>query len=241
MAAAALSPVAPPPASAARALSPPLIADVWHAPLVPAALALTAGIVLDRHASIPLGASLLVIAASLAAWTACRVGGKIGLARVYLALAVAAFGAGYAHWRREIYRPDDIGQHASDQPRPIRLRGVLDEEPIVVYPPPPTPLRSVPPSESTRCVLRATAIRQRDEWVRVTGRARLTVQDRLRDLHVGDEIELAGRLETPEPAVNPGGFDYAAYLRDQGIQAVVTVEKTSDAVQLRKEGWRWSP
>ena len=80
---------------AANAVAAAVADGLRRAPVVPVAVALTAGILLDRHASLPPVASLIACAASLAAWAACRYGGAVGLARIYLALAVAAFGAGY--------------------------------------------------------------------------------------------------------------------------------------------------
>jgi hypothetical protein len=74
--------------------------SVWRAPLVPAALAVTAGIVLDRYAPLPLLAGLAAAAVFLAAWCCTRAGGGTGLPLVYLALAGAAFGAAYHHYRR---------------------------------------------------------------------------------------------------------------------------------------------
>src|ERR1700730_15218684 len=85
----------------------------WQAPLLPMALVMTAGIVADRHFSIPLVFSLLIAGACLAAWLISQRGKHVSLPLVYLAIAGAALAAGYHQWDREIYRADDIGDYAN--------------------------------------------------------------------------------------------------------------------------------
>src|SRR5438132_6982955 len=82
--------------------------SVWRSPLVGAALALTAGIVLDRYLGIPLPFSLLAALVGLVAWWIMRSAAP-GLPLLYLALSGAAVGAAYHRWYVEVYPSDDIG------------------------------------------------------------------------------------------------------------------------------------
>src|SRR5262245_22877649 len=68
----------------------PPIKRIWRAPLVPVALAVTFGIVLDRYISVPLPVSLLTAACALLAWAVARNGRQSGLALIYLTLSEAA-------------------------------------------------------------------------------------------------------------------------------------------------------
>jgi competence protein ComEC len=204
---------------------------------VPAALAVTAGIVGDRYASIPLAFSLVTMAVGLVAWGASRAGKSTGLPLVYLALTAAALGAAYHHGHREVYAADDIGEYASSELRPTRLRGVVVEEPEISWQVANDPLRSIQQVDPTTATVQVTRLRQRDDWVTVSGRARLMVSGHLQDLHVGDQIEVVGRLVAPHGAANPGEFDYAAHLRDQRIRAQVLVQKTTEGVIRVAEGW----
>lgn len=52
---------------------------------------------------------------------------------------------------------------------------------------------------------------------------RLTWRDPDRDLHRGLEIRVLTRVHAPTGTINPRGFDYAAYLDLQGVEAVGTV------------------
>jgi competence protein ComEC len=214
--------------------------SVWRAPLVPAALALTAGIILDRYLNVPLGFSLIAATVCLAAWMATSLGSRGGLPLVYLALAGVAFGAGYHHFRHDL-GPNDIAHLAAEEPRPVRVRGVLDEEPFHAPPGLHDPLRTRDRPDRTSAVVRLTHLRQRDVWVEVGGRGRLQVDGILPDLHVGDEIEVAGQFALPSTPRNPGEFDYAAALRDQGIGAVLAVRKTAVGVTRLSRGWTLSP
>ena len=142
---------APSPPSAVPAAPPD---SVWRAPLVPAALAYTAGVLLDRYAAVPFAVSLLLTVGGMLGWLVARLKGRTHLPLVFLALAGAAFGAAYHHYRRDVYPADDVGDVATAEPRPVQVRGLLDEEPLHT-PARPDPLRSIEAGESTTTVLRA--------------------------------------------------------------------------------------
>ncbi len=231
------APAAPPPTSTSSARRPDT--DVWRAPLVPVALAATAGIVLDRYLSVPWAASLVALVVALFGWFLLR-RRTGGLRLIYLWAATAAVAALYHHHYYNSYAADDIGRFATADPQPVKLRGVLDEEPIAIRQPGDDPLRSIARLDATRAVLRCTAVMQRDDWQSASGCARLEITGLRPDLHVGDEVEVAGRLVEPQPAMNPGEADYAGYLRDQRIRAIVAVRKTPAGVTRLSEGWPWS-
>src|SRR5262245_24380472 len=127
--------------------------SVWRAPLVPAALAVTAGLVLDRAYTIPLPVSLLAAAVALAAWLLARNGSPTGLPLIYLALAGTALGAAYHQWYRDWEPPDDVGRYLTAEPVPVQVRGRLEKGPYPVKPSPPTPLQSFPPAPSSIALL----------------------------------------------------------------------------------------
>ncbi len=57
----------------------------------------------------------------------------------------------------------------------------------------------------------------------------------------GDRIRLRGRVQVPDPARNPGGFDYREYLERKGIQRVVRVRGGDEIERLGGGGsvaWR---
>jgi competence protein ComEC len=214
--------------------------SIWQAPLVPVAISLTGGIILDRYAEVPIGFSLVVVLAGLIAWAATRLGKASPLALIYLVISITAFGAAYHHWQRDVYPADDIGNFASQDPRPVRLRGVIVEEPAVAWRRPWDPLRSFESSNTTHAVLQVTHLQGHGEWVGVSGRAQMSVGENWQRFHVGDQVQVDGRLLAPQGPANPGESDHASFLRDHHIRAQIEVMKTTRAVTGLAEGWPWT-
>src|SRR5205085_5591614 len=127
------------------------------------------------------------------------------------------------------YRADDIANFTSTTPQPVVVRGFLDEEPMAHPQLPEDPLKSFATGEFTTAVLRVHALKQNNDWVTASGRARLVVSEKLHGVHIGDEVEVVGRLLRPDVAANPGEFDFDSYLKDQGIRAEIQVRKTAAA------------
>jgi competence protein ComEC len=218
-------------------LAPKAPASIWRAPLVPLALAGTVGIVLDRHVPISIAWSLLTAFGFLLAWFMARSSRQPGLALAFLLCGVAAAGAA----RHRLYlegslAADSISRFAQADPQPILVRGALHSEPIIPKLPPRDPLRAFPESASTRLVLQARELTYHGGWEPVAGLVQVTVAGRLEGFHLGNEVEMAGLLATPSGPANPGEFDYAAYLRDQGIGAVMVVRNNEAVTLLRDSG-----
>ncbi|HET7909252.1 MAG TPA: DNA internalization-related competence protein ComEC/Rec2 [Nitrospira sp.] len=71
---------------------------------------------------------------------------------------------------------------------------------------------------------------------------RLTWRAADRRIFQGDRIAVRAKLRAPSGSLNPGGFNYAAYLEHQGIDAVATVNGI-EAVEILESGSdaiRWS-
>jgi competence protein ComEC len=214
-----------------------LPASVWQAPLVPVALSVTAGIVADRYFALPVLFSLLTAVGSLIAWLVLRRSSKVGLPLLYLWIAVAGLAAAYHHGYREGFSADDIGRFATAEPRPVRLRGAIVAEPTVVWQVHNDPLQSIDRADPTVAVLEVTQLNQGEDWSPVSGRVQLIVTGALPGLHVGDEVEVVGRLTAPRGPANPGELDNASFLKDQRIRGVVAVRKTPAGVTVLAEKW----
>jgi competence protein ComEC len=230
--------------AAARAAAGVSAEDVWRAPLLPAALAVTGGIVLDRIASVPAAYSLVGVVVCLVAWAAARGERRTGLSLVYLWLALAALGAADHHQHVSVFDADDIGDVATPEPRPAHLYGIIVEEPTVARRPRDDALQTFRRPDSTVSVLRTLFRKQDEDWLPASGRVQLIVsrnpEEEIEECHAGDRVEVVGRLQAPSGPSNPGEFDYAASLRDRRIRAVLRVQKTSRGVTRLAEGWRWS-
>src|SRR5262245_2855258 len=116
---------------------------VWSAPLVPVAMAMTAGIVADRSLIIPWPASLGAAFAFLCPWIIFTGRTRHRFALLYLWVGVAALAAAYHHWHRHADDAGDVRHFAAHDGKPVRLRGTLNTAPIK-QPGQHDPLRSFP-------------------------------------------------------------------------------------------------
>src|ERR1700693_3537812 len=104
--------VAAPPAVVAPTRSTTVGLHVWQAPLVPIAIAVTAGVVLDRAFDVPFAVSVIAAGAFLLAFVVNRA--RPLLALLYLWAGCAALGCAYHHLRRHDRAADDIRHLANE-------------------------------------------------------------------------------------------------------------------------------
>lgn len=221
---------------------PPWV-EFARAPLVPVALAATAGLVTDRYVGTTTEADLLVAVAGLVGWLALR--NRRPTSVVLLWLAFAGLAAGYHHTHRHAFAVDDIGEVAKAEPSLVRVRGVLTEDPVTRFAPKADPLAPVLRTDRDAVELRVTGLMAKDGgWLPASGLARLTVErdagakgrPPLDGLRAGDSVELVGMLYRPRPPGNPGEPNYADYLLDQRTRAQLRVTDTAVGVTRLESG-----
>lgn len=210
-----------------------------HAPLVPYALAVLIGLILDRYWAPPLESYFALALLGLCSWVVTRSRDQ-SWARFPLGLWIAAgsLAAAHHHVQRCVYSADDIGWAASPVPQIVKVRGTLLEEPTIrpqqrteLYGP---TLRA----DRATSVLEVSAWNFSGRWQPVTGKLRLIVDNvvapgevgALDDCLVGDELEVIGLLSMPARPANPGESDYAGYLADRRIRAELRVQKDAKGV-----------
>ena len=99
-------------------------------------------------------------------------------------------------------------------------------EATVVAPPRHSPSRSV-------MTIAISQVEQGGQTESVSGRARLSWRSPDRVFARGDRISFRARLREPSGTVNPGGFDYAAYLGRRHVLALTSVSGPGKVVLLR--------
>ncbi|MDR3632732.1 MAG: DNA internalization-related competence protein ComEC/Rec2 [Isosphaeraceae bacterium] len=187
------------------------------APLLPLALAASAGIVIDRYAGPcdTAGWGAIVLAAAVA-------GGLIGVrwpraGVVPIVIAFLALGGGWHHYQWSDQAPADLALQSWDKPRPAWVRGQLAE--VLGFRPGHGPRES----GATRALLDISGLNDGSRWYPASGRVQAVVGGDRTDLVAGDTVESAGTLERIPGPLNPGEFDYRAYLRAQGVRLRLTV------------------
>ena len=192
------------------------------APLLPLTAAFAAGIVLASWltpAALPLfGVSaLLLLAAAAALVFGCdrlATGALLGGAGALGALAAASPAVPADHIARRLLPPT------------VTLEGRLVEEPVSWAP------------DRMRLVLDVAAIQEDGDRRPATGRIQLTVYGEAPALTEGQPIRTQARLHPPTGFRNPGGFDYPAHLKREGILLVGSA-RSDGLVPLSAESPPW--
>src|SRR5947209_60478 len=84
--------------------------SVWRAPMMGLALVITAGIVLDRYASVPLPVSVgVAVLSGIAGFASLAGSRRHALSLVYFAVSAAALGAVRHQYQKSAFALDDLG------------------------------------------------------------------------------------------------------------------------------------
>jgi competence protein ComEC len=90
-------------------------------------------------------------------------------------------------------------------------------------------------SERTIFTLRAEWLRDKNNWLPVSGNVLVVVEEDWRSLHINDSIQIFGTLSKPPGPQNPEDYDYAGMLRGHRIHCIIRVS-TQDAISVLKIG-----
>lgn len=145
---------------------------------------------------------------------------RFGLVVLFGAVVVSGI-LGYRQ-AATISSPIDITRLLDPRDQNVELQGVIVTD---------TGAHTVPAnetdSERLRFALRLQAVRREDQWNAATGSILIFVSD-VREtgpLRYGDLISFSAVLRVPQPARNPGAFDWRAWLEQRGIHFTATIRK----------------
>jgi competence protein ComEC len=194
------------------------------APLAPVLAALAAGIVIDRSAD-PLQTENWLTLALAAVTTAVLLLRRTLLSSVAVFAGIVALGGAWHHYRWNNFARDDLSWGVSETPRPVWVRGVISEllglRTYEGYGP------GDPPRVMTRLVLEIREVTEGRQWRAASGRVLMIMAGDCARFGPGQPVEAAGQLARVAGPLNPGEFDYRAYLRTQGIQLRLLVDDPS--------------
>jgi len=188
----------------------------WHyEPLLLIAAALAAGIFVDRHWPLAITTWWLLALAALAAWSLVWRWRRHAAASCLMLVAVAAIGGAWHHVRWHLVPSDHVVRAIREEGQPICLQATVMSSPRIIPAPPPTPLRTIPVGDRSRCEIEITSVRDGAIWRRATGRTRLFVAGHVLGVRVGDSVQVFALYQRPTPALNPGEFDFADFERSE--------------------------
>jgi competence protein ComEC len=194
------------------------------APLAPVLAALAAGIIMDRSFD-PFHTKNWLMLALVAFTTALMLLRRGLLSSAAVVAGIVALGGAWHHDRWNDLARDDLSCGVSETPRPVWVRGVISEllglRNYQGYGP------GDPPRIMTRLVLEISQVTEGRQWRAASGRALMIVAGDCSRFGPGQPVEAAGQLARVAGPLNPGEFDYRAYLRTQGIQLRLLVDDPS--------------
>lgn len=193
------------------------IAILQIAPLFPAAAGLITGIALDESLRLPILAYISVFIVSSISAIPGAVRRTIGPLLIFAA-AASVGGSLHLHAARTIPLAS-IERHADAAGRIARVRGTVVSEPQVIVDSPHPFAEWTYQGERAAFLLEVESIEGAKGGIPATGRIRVTVREAVLDLREDEIVEVFGRLYALTPPQNPGGFDWSAFQRRQGVVA----------------------
>lgn len=152
---------------------------------------------------------------------------------VWLAAGIIWFLASiYLQWRSPLPQSNDISQLISpdSQSQLVKVEGEISREPRLTR------------SGRSQFFLKANQISETNPAVThpktVTGQVYVTAPLlQTTGLHQGQTIAVTGILYQPQPATNPGAFDFQAYLKKEGIFAGLKGRQIESSETSDQWGW----
>ena len=193
------------------------------APLVPPALGLMFGVVLDDRLHPP----IIVAALALLLGTVFTWREKRRPWRALVGIFLASIGTGaLLHAVRLRHLPqDNIAHHLKDEAQLVRLYGAVASPPRVL-PKDNSSLFSAwhYHADRTAFLLDICAMDAVGGKMPASGRVRVNISEAMLDLRESEDVEVFGWLTPLRGPQNPGAFDWASFQRRQGIVAVVRAD-----------------
>jgi competence protein ComEC len=205
--------------------------------LVHVAIAVCAGILVDRHW--PLAVSVWW-AVAVATWVGWLILWRRRWERTSAILVLLAGGATAGSWHHccwYLFAEDDLGNFAEEDVQPVAIECVAMESGRLVPAAKFDPLCVLPQREHTRMQVAVQSVRDGAQWRAASGVADLRVDGLLTGIRAGDRLRVFARLVTPAVAMNPGQFDYAQYLRADRKRAVLRAEYVEAISVVEPGGW----
>lgn len=208
-----------------------------YQPLVPAAVAVAAGMVCDRWVPIPFGWCWFAGLAAMAVWWVAWKTGRLKLACPLLFVTIAASGAAWHHAGWYLFAPDDIGLRAFEFPQPVALEAIALERPRSIPAPAFDPLRAIPAKARSRFKLQVTALRDGAVWKPASGRTRIDVDGPMTGVRHGDRIRVFAQMTAPRPPASAGQYDYAGDRRAFRMLALLRTDTSACVTVIQPAGW----
>ncbi len=127
-------------------------------------------------------------------------------------------------WLFAIDTATPLLQHLGED---VQIRGIVVEQPQVR-------------AEWSSCQLTVEQILIAGQsWQASSGKLLVQLSKPATTIDYGDRVQLAGKLELPKPAANPGQFDYRSYLANRGIYLTLNSQSGQEHKVIAQGGGNW--
>lgn len=215
---------------------------VQRAPALPVAIAFASGVLCDFTFGFSLDSWLIAVVGSVVAAIVMRFHRFSLQAAILVLTGVACLGGARHHLFNAVARPDDVTSFVQQTPRPVRLVGRVASSPVLRRRERDSLLSAWPQEDDAVCLLDCRAIRGGDDaggtdgdaMIEVSGTVRLRVSGALRDVEIGDVVQVDGWLSRARGPSNPGEFDFRAHLLRRGVRCLVGTRHPDAVVKLEE-------
>ncbi len=200
------------------------------APLAFPAAGVLVGLTVDHAYTLPSWTSVAVLMVAAAALAGASIRRVALMPLVFVAGCAAGTLLDQALWRHT--PATDIARCIQAPFSLARVRGRVIDSPRVVEAEEFAFSRWMRPAPRCVFLLEVEGVAGEGAWLEATGRVRVSLEEPLLEVRLGDRVEALGRLHGFFPRRNPGGFDGAAYFRLEGISAGLSCESALNVRRL---------
>lgn len=208
-----------------------------YAPAVVPVAAIIGGILLDRRFRFDFTTWLLAGGLCAVVWCVLYCLRCHRMSAIALLLLVACVGGARHHRAHDVAASQDISRFARTESIPVRLRGTVQNSPVVVPPkecPIPAPWKQ---RDRTLVLVRCESIESSIGPLPVSGVVRLQVTGDPLKVEPGDDIEIDGWLAKPTGPRNPGDHDFREWLLRWNVRSLVYCEDPRAVKRLGTTNW----
>lgn len=163
--------------------------------------------------------------------------GLVPLQNTFLLLSIFALGGAYHHFYWNIYSELEISRNIQDPFSLEFIEGKVVRAPEVVFPPAQFGNSDSAQEPTTKFLLKVSARKTVAGWQDASGMVLVRVHGLLLDTHVGDVLQISGRLGRFSEAANPKAFSAKRYYRQQRILAFLRVPSPGNVQRIARPGF----
>jgi len=210
-------------------------AAIRRQPAVPAAILFILGI--SAYPVLPQAPAVWLVLIAVLVAGAIATQSRATLCFILISSAIFISGVCSVELSRFRFARNHIATFAGDEPRLAWVEGRIRQPPRLIAP----ASEGRPLPEKQTFLLEVRAVRLWRGWAPAAGDMPVTISPPVLSLATGQSIRLLGRMERPEPAMNPGGFDSAEQYRRERVLVTLYVSRPYDAQILSPPGRFTSP